>query len=156
VIAYILDAFVFRIKSDKEKCEKHRGAMFCTCRHFHEKVIDVTLNATDINKIKHLTAAQNQMITKKQKCFSISMMIRKFRRINFDLISSKEIIFIGRRFLNTREDLSLQIYQKDLQDWIDQREEESRLIQNNPPKEQPTVAMVLWKIFKNFLSYILE
>jgi hypothetical protein len=43
-----------------------------------------------------------------------------------------------------------------LQDWIDQREEESRLIQNNPPKEQPTVAMVLWKIFKNFLSYILE
>jgi hypothetical protein len=157
VIAYIVDAFVFRIQADKaKKCEKHNSVFLCNCHRNRKKAVNVTLNGSEINNIKYETTLLDQMRSRKRRRrLSINFFIRTARRIDFDLIpSQREVNFTGRR-LSTREDLSLQMYRSELQDWIDEREERLRVLRENPDIKE-SFKVTLWMKTKEFLAFLLE
>jgi hypothetical protein len=91
---------------------------------------------------------------KRRRRLSINFFIRTARRIDFDLIPSREVNFTGRR-LSTREDLSLQMYRSELQDWIDEREERLRVLRENPDIKE-SFKVTLWMKTKEFLAFLLE
>ncbi|XP_019852736.1 PREDICTED: two pore calcium channel protein 1-like isoform X2 [Amphimedon queenslandica] len=158
VIAYIVDAFVFRIQASemKKRCEKHADQFECTCQPSRKKKVEITLAGRDINQIKYQTTLMEENDRRKRgkRLDFINHSIRKIRRIDFDLIPSREVYFTGKR-LRTKEDLNLEMYRSELQDWIAGREYQ---LQNITPeqREKKSFKVTLRSKVKAVVLFLLE